>query len=81
MSENKEAGKLYWAPDAKIVLTGKEFEAFARLTELIEYPLAHLSTKELLMFFGPATEAARVVLERMKAEGVTSTTPKEEVAE
>lgn len=66
MSENK----LYWSPDVNITISGKEFEAFARLTELMDYPLSQLSTKQFIQLFGPATDAVRDVLIRMKDEGL-----------
>lgn len=67
-----EQEKITWSPEAKIEITGREFEFLARLVSLFEVPYAQLSPKDLQETFVPAIQATQEILKRMIEEGVAN---------
>jgi hypothetical protein len=67
-----ENEKIVWSPEAKIEVTGREFEFFARLTSLFEVPLTQVSTKELSDLFIPAIQSSQEILKRMIEAGIAT---------
>jgi hypothetical protein len=58
--------KITWSPEAKIEITGREFEVYAQLANLLyEVPLSSLSPKETQALFVPALQANQDILKRM----------------
>lgn len=62
--------KISWSPEAKIEVTGREFEFFARLVSLYEIPQAQLSFKDLNELYLPALQASQEILKRMLEAGI-----------
>ena len=67
-----EQEKITWSPEAKIEITGREFEFLARLVSLFEVPYAQLSPKDLQETFVPAIQATQDILKRMIEGGVAN---------
>lgn len=67
-----EQEKITWSPEAKIEITGREFEFLARLVSLFEVPYAQLSPKDLQETFVPAIQATQDILKRMLEGGVAN---------
>lgn len=67
-----EQEKITWSPEAKIEISGREFEFLARLVSLFEVPYAQLSPKDLQETFVPAIQATQDILKRMIEGGVAN---------
>jgi len=67
-----EQEKITWSPEAKIEITGREFEFLARLVSLFEVPYAQLSPKDLQETFVPAIQTTQDILKRMLEGGVAN---------
>ena len=67
-----ENEKIVWSPEAKIEVTGREFEFFARLANLYELPYSQLSPKDLNDLFIPALQASQEILKRMIESGTAT---------
>lgn len=67
-----EQEKITWSPEAKIEITGREFEFLARLVSLFEVPYAQLSPKDLQETFVPAIQSTQDILKRMLEGGVAN---------
>ncbi len=67
-----EQEKITWSPEAKIEISGREFEFLARLVSLFEVPYAQLSPKDLQETFVPAIQATQEILKRMIENGVAN---------
>lgn len=67
-----EQEKITWSPEAKIEITGREFEFLARLVSLFEVPYAQLSPKDLQETFVPAIQTTQDILKRMIEGGVAN---------
>lgn len=65
-----EQEKISWSPEAKIEVTGREFEFLARLASLYEIPQAQLSLKDLQELYIPALQASQDILKRMLESGI-----------
>lgn len=65
-----EQEKITWSPEAKIEITGREFEFLARLVSLFEVPYAQLSPKDLQETFVPAIQSTQEILKRMIDGGI-----------
>ena len=67
-----ENEKIVWSPEAKIEITGREFEFLARIMSLYEVPVSQLSHKDINDLFIPAIQASQDILKRMIETGVAS---------
>lgn len=67
-----EQEKITWSPEAKIEITGREFEFLARLVSLFEVPYAQLSPKDLQETFVPAIQSTQDILKRMLESGLAN---------
>lgn len=67
-----EQEKISWSPEAKIEVTGREFEFLARLASLYEIPQAQLSLKDLQELYIPALQASQDILKRMLEGGIAT---------
>ena len=65
-----EQEKISWSPEAKIKVTGREFEFLARLVSMFEIPLNQLSIKDYQELFFPAVQVSQDILKRMLDEGI-----------
>lgn len=67
-----ENEKITWSPEAEVVLTGREFEAFTRMLSLYDIPLSEFSMKDLQNLIVPAVQAGQEVLKRMLESGIAT---------
>lgn len=67
-----EQEKISWSPEAKIEVTGREFEFLIRLASSCEIPQAQLSIKDLQELYIPALQASQDILKRMLESGIAT---------
>lgn len=67
-----EQEKISWSPEAKIEVTGREFEFLIRLASSCEIPQAQLSIKDLQELYIPALQASQDILKRMLEGGIAT---------
>lgn len=72
VQNDNQPKRLVWQPDAEIVISGKEFEALMKLTELYEIPPYQLSHSYISQLYQLALSSGRDILIRMKEQHIAT---------